>query len=114
MTFLKRISKLQLTRISLMAVFLSSLCFAVGWPRPLLGDDAIMSAMGLKTGELITIDLDQAKKSEMAIKMNGQDYTVDYTFFSTRSKNFQLMVSTKTMVKLLNRLHLRSARFAVP
>ncbi|MDB4766051.1 M12 family metallo-peptidase [bacterium] len=92
MTFLKRISKLQLTRISLMAIFLSSLCFAVGWPQPLLADDAIMSAMGLKTGELITIDQDQAKKSEMAIKMNGQDYTVDYTFFSTRSNNFQLMV----------------------
>ena len=92
MTFLKRISKLRLMRISLVAVFSISLYFSAGWTRPLLGDDGIMSAMGLKTGELITIDQEQAKKSEMAIKMNGQDYIMDYTFFSTRSKNFQLMV----------------------
>ena len=92
MTLFQRISELRLVRFSLVAAFAISLCSALGWTGPLLADDSIMSAMGLKSGELITIAQDQAEKSEMAIKMNGKDYKIDYALFSNRSKNFQLMV----------------------
>ena len=92
MTLLKRISQLRVTRFSLFASFMFSLCCSVCWTRPLLADDGIMSALGLKAGELITIDQEQSKKSEMAIKMNGKDYMMDYASFSNRSKNFRLMV----------------------
>ena len=92
MTLLKRICKLRLSGIAIVAVCLISFCFATGWTATAPKDDGIMAAMGLTSGELIIIDPDQANKSEMAITMNGKDYMVDYTFFSNRSKHFQLMV----------------------
>ena len=92
MVFLRRIFHLQLTRVSLVAGFVVALGLAVGWSRPKNVADDIMPMLGLKSGELITIATDQAGKSEMAIKMNGKDYTIDYTFQSNRSKTFRLMV----------------------
>ena len=58
------------------------------------GQIKIMEQLGLKSGELITID--QTKKSELGITMNGQNYMVDYRFFSLRSKDFRLMVPSET------------------
>ena len=92
MIFLEQLSTLRLTRSPLVAAVVICLCCSANWTRPLRGDDGIMSAMGLRDGELITIGQKQAKKSEMALTMNGRDYVMDYTYFSNRSKNFQLMV----------------------
>ena len=89
---LKRISKLRLTRISLVAGLVIALGLTAGWSRPKDVADVIMPILGLKSGELITIDQGQAGKSEMAITMDGQDYTIDYTFHSNRSKQFRLLV----------------------
>ena len=88
----KRISKTRFSRASSIAVVLIALGFAIGWSQPKEAGDEIMPTLGLKSGELVTIAQDQAEKSEMAITMNGQDYTIDYTFQSNRSKQFRLLV----------------------
>ena len=79
-------------KISLVAGLVLTLGFAAGWSRPNDAADEILPLLGLKFGELITIDQEQLGKSEMAITMDGQDYVIDYRFFSIRSKNFRLMV----------------------
>ncbi|MDB2686203.1 zinc-dependent metalloprotease [Mariniblastus sp.] len=92
MDFLNRFSKLRLGRFSLVAGLMVALGLAAGLSRPREAADDIMPKLGLKSGELITIDQAQMGKSEMAIQMNGQDYVIDYTFQSIRSKQFRLMV----------------------
>jgi len=93
MNLSKHIAKSRLTRLSLVAGFVIALGLAVGWSRPKAAEDETMRMLGLKSGELVTID--QVSKSEMAITMNGQDYMIDYALFSNRSKKFRLMVQTE-------------------
>ena len=92
MDLFTRISKLQLTRVSLALVSVVAISLAAGFSRPIEVGDEIMAQMGLQSGELVTIDQDQANKCEMAIRMDGKDYMIDYTFQSNRSKRFRLMV----------------------
>lgn len=84
-----KVSRLLLL-LSLVVVF----GFAVGLKRPKLADDETMASMGLNSGELVTVD--QVSKSEMAFKMNGHDYMMDYRFISMRSEKFKLMVQSET------------------
>lgn len=77
-------------RISLVLGAGILLVFSLGFSRPQTAEDKIMSAFGLKSGELITID--QVSKSEIAIEIDGQDYMIDYVIFSNRSRNFKLMI----------------------
>ena len=90
MNSLKHISKLRLTRISLVAGLLIVLGLAAGWSHP--NDDQIMPALGLESGELITINPEQIGKSEIPVQINGQDYVIEYAFHSVRSGQFRLMV----------------------
>ena len=94
MNLSKQIVNSRLTRFSLVAGLVIALGLAVGWSRPKAADDEMMAALGLKSGELVTID--QVSKSEMAITMNGQDYMIDYALFSNRSKRFRLLVQTES------------------
>ena len=93
MNLSKQIVNSRLTRFSLVAGFVIALGLAVGWSRPKAADDEMMAALGLKSGELVTID--QVSKSEIAVTMNGQDYMIDYALFSNRSKQFRLLVQTE-------------------
>ena len=81
-----------LQRISLVTGFVVALGFMAGLSRPKDVTDEIMPMLGLKSGELVTIDQEQVGKSEMAMTMNGQDYMIDYTLHSNRSKQFRLLV----------------------
>ena len=93
MNLSKQIVNSRLTRFSLVAGFVIALGLAVGWSRPKAADDEMMAALGLKSGELVTID--QVSKSEIAVTMNGQDYMIDYALFSNRSNKFRLMVQAE-------------------
>ena len=84
-----------LKRISLVTGVVIALGIATGWSRPKGITDEIMPLLGLKSGELVTIDPERAGKSEMAIKINGQDYMIDYKLHSNRSKQFRLLVQQK-------------------
>ena len=90
----KQIAKTQLSRILLVLGVLIALGFAVGSSRPKTAEDEILPMMGLKSGEMVAID--QVSKSEMAVTMNGQDYMIDYTVFSNRSKGFRLIVQSES------------------
>ena len=90
MDLLKRIARWRLSRISLVAGLVIALGLTAGWSRP--KEDQIMSLLGLETGELVTIEQEQTGKSEIAVEINGQDYVIDYAFFSIRSSQFRLMV----------------------
>ena len=93
MNLSKRIANHRITRFSFVVGFVIALGVAIGWSRPKAAEDETMKMLGLKSGELTTID--QVSKSEMAITMNGQNYMVDYALFSNRSKQFRLMVQTE-------------------
>ena len=95
MNLSKQIAAVKLVRIALLLGVAISLGLAAGWSRPKAPEDDIMAMLGLKSGELVTIAQDQAGKCEMAITMDGQDYMIDYTFFSNRSKQFRLMVQNE-------------------
>jgi len=82
----------RLMRLSFVMGLVVALGLAVGWSRP-KAEDETMAKLGLKSGELVTID--QVSKSEMAITMNGQDYMIDYALFSNRSNKFRLMVQAE-------------------
>lgn len=88
----QRNSKTRLSRILPVTVVLIALGLAAGWSQPKQADDEIMSMLGLKSGELVTIAQQPAGKSEMAITMNGKDYTIDYALQSNRSKRFRVLV----------------------
>ena len=80
-------------RLSLVAGFVITLALAVGSSRPKTMEDEILPMLGLKSGEMVTID--EVSKSEMAMTMNGQDYMIDYTVLSNRSRDFRLMVQAE-------------------
>lgn len=88
----KQTAKMQSTRFALFLGIVTTLTLAVGLSRPKTAEDDILPKLGLKSGELITID--QMGKGEMAITMNGQDYIIDYAVLSNRSKNFKLKVQS--------------------
>ena len=90
----KHIANRRLMRLSLVMGLVIALGLAVGWSRPKAAEDETMAMLGLKSGELVTIE--QVSKSEMAITMNGQDYMIDYALFSNRSKRFRLMVQAES------------------
>ncbi len=90
----KQIAKTPLARISVMFGVAAIMAFAIGSSRPKTAEDQIMEAFGLTSCQLTAID--QLDKSEMAITMSGQNYTIDYDFVSNRSKNFRLLVSTES------------------
>ena len=90
----KHIANRRLMRLSLVMGLVIALGLAVGWSRPKAAEDETMAMLGLKSGELVTIE--QVSKSEMAITMNGQDFMIDYALFSNRSKRFRLMVQTES------------------
>ena len=89
MGLFKRISKLRLARVSLGVGLLITIGLAAGLSRP--DEDQIMPLLGLESGELVTVDQDQAK-GELAVEIDGQDYVIDYAFHSVRSRQFRLMV----------------------
>ena len=88
----KQTAKMQSARFALFLGIVTTLALAVGLSRPKTAEDDILPKLGLKSGELITID--QMGKGEMAITMNGQDYIIDYAVLSNRSKNFKLKVQS--------------------
>ena len=90
MGLLKRIARWRLSRISLVAGVVIALGLTAGWSRP--NEDQIMPALGLESGELITIDQAQIGKSEISVEISGQNYVIDYVFHSIRSSQFKLMV----------------------
>ena len=92
MEYLKRLSSSRFARVSLVAGLVVALGFAAGWSRPGEVEEEIMPMLGLMSGELFTIDQDKMGKSEMAFTMGGQDYVMDYSFYSNRSKQFKLLV----------------------
>lgn len=94
MKFSKQIADTPFARISFVLGVVISLAVTVGLSRPKTVEDHVMEAMGLKSCQLTNID--QIDKSEMALTMNSQLYTIDYTFFSNRSENFRLMVPAET------------------
>ena len=81
-------------RISFILGLVVGLSFVFGLHQTKSANGQIMKELGLKSGELITIE--QPSKSELGITMNGQNYMVDYDFFSNRSENFRLMVPSET------------------
>ena len=95
MNLLMRFSRLRLARISFVVGLVIALGFAAGWSRPKNANDDIMPMFNLKSGELITIAQDKMGKGEMSLKMNGEDYVIDYAFKSNRSKDFRLLVQQK-------------------
>ncbi|MDA8563582.1 zinc-dependent metalloprotease [Mariniblastus sp.] len=92
MDLFERVSKLRYARTTLVAGVVIMLALTAGLSQPKEAGDEFMSKLGLKSGELVTIAQDQMGKSEMAITMAGQDYVIDYTLQSNRSKRFRLMV----------------------
>ena len=84
MKFSKQIADTPFARISFVLGVVISLAVTVGLSRPKTVEDHVMEAMGLKSCQLTNID--QVSKSEMALTMNGENYTIDYTFFPTGRK----------------------------
>jgi hypothetical protein len=92
--FSKKINSTLCVRISLITGVVAILALATGLSRPKTVQDHVMEAMGLKSCQWTTVK--QLSKSEVALTMNGQQYTIDYVFVSNRSENFRLFVSTET------------------
>jgi Ca2+-binding RTX toxin-like protein len=90
----KQFSNTRWKRISLTLVLVVALSLALGLNQSKTANGQILKQLGLRSGELITVD--QPSKSELEITMNGKDYTVDFDYFSNRSKNFRLMVPSET------------------
>ena len=90
-----QVAKIGFARISLVLGAGILLVFSVGFSQPLTAEDKIMSAFGLKSGEIITIKPERMGKSELAIKVNREDYVIDYAFHSIRSKDFRLLVQNE-------------------
>ena len=79
---------------SLALVLVATFGLVLGLSQPKTANGQILKQLGLRSGELITID--RPSKSELGITINGKDYMVDFTLFSNRSTNFRLMVPSET------------------
>ena len=75
MNLSKQIAKTQLAHIAFVVSVAITLGLAIGWSRPKAPEDDIMSMLGLKSGELVSIAQDQAGKCEMGITMDCLLYT---------------------------------------